>query len=137
MLAILRQSRLRLFLTVFSFFVVLFLAQVVLGYFFIRQTVQNQMERRLATLSARIENDLVFQNGVWDTTKYDADPLTPFPTGSSGFATPLYIITSDGYVIDRRNAIPGILDSADFEHALQFVQPTTIGVSRSTNSGAC
>lgn len=82
----------------------------------------------LQKLTQQVEHDLDYENGKWNTAKYNADPNTPHPSGSSGFASSLYIITADGFVIERTQPINGILDSADFKHLSKFQTPQTINI---------
>jgi hypothetical protein len=82
----------------------------------------------LEELYTRISNDLQIKNGKWDTTLYNADPHTPHPSGSNGFITPLYIITTGGFVIERNQPISGLLDSSDFKHLQAFQTPQTLAV---------
>jgi hypothetical protein len=64
--------------------------------------------------------------GKWDTRQYNADPLTPYLNGSSGFINPLYILTNEGFLIERSQPIKGLLDTSDFKHLIQFKEPQTI-----------
>ncbi len=82
----------------------------------------------LKKLTSRVSQELTYKNGSWDTSQYTSDPLTPHPSGSSGFSTPLYIIASDGFVIERNSPIPGLLDSSDFNHLIAFTTPQTLKI---------
>lgn len=113
------------------FFEVVFLLYIFLSYVFIRQYSLGQIRKTTTAFLDRIEHDLLYVNGKWDTTLYNADPLTPYPNGSSGFSTPLYIITAEGFVIERTNPIGGFLDASDYQHLLQFQTPETL--SSTTN----
>lgn len=92
----------------------------------IRSIFISHIRLSLNDLAIRIKNDLRYENNKWDTTLYTADPLTPHPTGSSGFVTPLYIITTDGFVIERNQPISGLLDTSDYKRLLTFKEPQTI-----------
>src|SRR5438105_565827 len=104
----------------------LFVLQISLGHFLIKSFSIDDTKKSLDVLTARIQNDLKYKNKSWDTRMYAADPYTPHPTGSSGFTTPLYILATDGFVIERNQPINGYLDSSDFKHILSFKSPQTI-----------
>lgn len=86
----------------------------------------HDVEIQLEHLGVRIQKDLQYTNGKWDTRLYNADPYTPYPNGSSGFSHPLYVITQEGFVIERSQPIKGFLDTSDFNRLLRFENPTTI-----------
>ncbi len=86
-------------------------------------------EAQIKTIGKRVENGLVYKNGKWNTTLYTADPQTPHPSGSSGYSTPLYILTNDGFVIERNSPIPGLLDTSDFRHIMAFQTPQNLSIT--------
>lgn len=94
----------------------------------VRNSLLRNESTNLQSLVERTKNDLQYTNGTWNTTKYNADPYTPHPGGSGGFNGSLYVITEDGYVIERTQPINGILDSADFKHLITFGAPQTISI---------
>lgn len=104
----------------------LFLLHIIFSYIYIRTISLSEIQEKLTQFNNRIDNDLVFKGNSWDISKYNADIFTPYPNGSSGFSKPLYIITTDGYIIERTNPITGLLNTSDFKHLLQFNKPTTI-----------
>lgn len=114
------------FLKVTIFLIFLLILQIILSYSFIYRTSLKEVESSLTQLSLRIEKDLRFVDGKWDTRQYNADPLTPYPNGSSGFLNPLYILTNEGFLIERSQPIKGLLDTSDFKHLIQFKEPQTI-----------
>lgn len=116
----------RLLFKLLSFLIFLLLIQIFLSFAFVHNTSINDVETSLKSLSARIEKDLRFVNGKWDTQLYNADPFTPYPNGSSGFMNPLYIVTNTGFIIERSQPINGFLDTSDFKHLIQFKTPNTI-----------
>jgi hypothetical protein len=69
---------------------------------------------------------LRFDGKTWDTSLYNSDPYTPYPNGSSGFSNPLYILTKEGFIIERSSPIRGLLDTSDFKHLSKFNKPETI-----------
>jgi hypothetical protein len=108
------------------FLVFLIIFQVVIKYAYVERIFINQESKYLNSLADRIKSDLVYKNGILDTSRYNSDPQTPYPHGSSGFSLPLYIITSDGFIIERNQPINGFLDSSDFKQMLPFQNPQTI-----------
>lgn len=104
----------------------LFLLHIIFSYIYIRTISLSEIQEKLTQFNNRIDNDLVFKENSWDISKYNADIFTPYPNGSSGFSKPLYIITTDGFIIERTNPITGLLNTSDFKHLLQFNKPTTI-----------
>lgn len=109
-----------------ALYIFIFLAvQLIISYVFLRGIFLLEIKEELTTLSGRIQRDIQFKNGKWDVTLYNSDPITPHPSGSSGFTDPLYIITTDGFVIERNRPINGILDSSDFKHLMIFQKVQT------------
>lgn len=89
-------------------------------------TGRSEEETVLTNLIMRIQTSLLYKNGRWDTTLYNADPYTPHPSGSGGFSSPLYIVTTEGFVIERTQPITGFLDSSEFARLSEFTEPKTI-----------
>lgn len=83
------------------------------------QSTQNQLNDDLENLTGIIKGDISYQDGQWDITKYLNDSQIPNNL-------PLYIITSEGFVIDRRNIIPNFLDTSDLRFSSSFQTPQTI-----------
>ncbi|MFO0703492.1 MAG: hypothetical protein U0525_02085 [Patescibacteria group bacterium] len=84
------------------------------------------IKSEMTDFTNRIQRGISINGNSWNTSLYVSDPKTPHPQGSSGFTTPIYIITNDGFIIERSNAIPGMLDATDFEHFLNFKNVTTV-----------
>jgi hypothetical protein len=112
-------------------FLIALLAFFIIVLVLIKNTFNKDNELYLNSIADRIQLDLVHKEGKWDTTLYNSDPLTPYPN-SSGSA-PIYIITNDGYVIERSKPINGFLDTADIKHLLQFTIPTTLSTLTNEN----
>lgn len=93
---------------------------------FLRYSAIKFVENELETFSARVSQELTYENGKWDTSQYASDPQTPHPNGSSGFSSTLYIISTDGFIIERNAPISGLLDSSDFNHLMAFQKPQTL-----------
>lgn len=111
---------------VLSFFLFLFLLQILLSASFVYTSAIQDIKKNLSAFTLRIQKDLKYNNGKWDTQLYNADPLTPYPNGSSGFPYPLYIVANNGFIIERSKPIKGLLDTSDFKHLIQFQIPQTI-----------
>lgn len=117
------KNRFSYYLNIFIMIGIIFSMQIWIGYIVIKSASINDSDRSLKTLTERIQSDIAFENGKWDISKYASDPLTPNPHGSSGFIYPLYIITKDGFVIERNLPIGGLLDSSDFKHLKLYTSP--------------
>ena len=116
------------YLNKFIYIAFILIFQTTITFIFLRYIAIQDAKHSLEELYTRISNDLQIKNGKWDTTLYNADPHTPHPSGSNGFITPLYIITSGGFVIERNQPISGLLDSSDFKHLQAFQTPQTLAV---------
>jgi hypothetical protein len=97
--------------------------QAWMGYLIIKNTVTGSYDTLLLSLIGRVKSDIMYENGKWDISKYVSDPLTPNPHGSDGFTNPLYIITNEGFVIERNTPIGGLLDSSDYKHLKIYTTP--------------
>ena len=117
------QKNPKIFIKIFLILVLLGFTQIGLGYFLIRESFISELNKTLTDTSDRISSDLIIQKGSWNTEKYLSDPLTPHPNGSSGFLNPLYIITTEGFMIERNFPIKGYMDSSDFKHLKAFNTP--------------
>lgn len=104
----------KLFFAILLCLIVLFFVQITSGYFFIRLTSLTSIDNSLIAFIDRIKHDLIYTGNSWDMRKYNADPLAPYPNSPNPF--PLYIITNDGYVIERSRPIIGYLDASNFAH---------------------
>ncbi len=115
-----------LFIHLVLFFVVLLVLHVFAGSSIMRLVFIRGVHANLETYTTRIRNDFVFSDGKWNTQRYLADPQTPHPNGSSGYTEPLYIITTNGFVIERSSPIHGFLDTSDFQKIRTFTSPQYI-----------
>lgn len=98
----------------------------IVGYFFIRILALRTIQEDLQWMTDRVKSDLFYVNGKWVTTLYKADPLTPHPAGSGGFEDPLYIITRNGFVIERNQLIHGYADTSPLKDILAFSRTQTV-----------
>lgn len=67
----------------------------------------------------RMHENIRYKSGMWDLYYLNSDPLLP---GSYTH----YILTTQGYVIERWRPINGFIDTANLDHILQFSQPQTV-----------
>lgn len=111
-----------------GFLIVIFMLYSVLSSYLIKNLAYKHVENEIKSFATIVEKGLDFRNGQWDTTRYTSDPQTPHPSGSGGFSAPLYIVTTDGFVIERNAPINGLLDSSDFNHLIKFQTPQTISL---------
>lgn len=81
-----------------------------------------QVRDVIVMVEKRVQEDIILENGKWNTAAYSADPLLP------GTA-PIYVLASDGYVIERWKPITGFLDASDFKHLLNFTSIQTVETS--------
>lgn len=102
--------RRKLFVTLLLFFLLQnFIASVI-----IFSILKNNSEKFINSKIDRIHEDISYDGETWDISRYNADPQI---LGNY----PLYILTNDGFVLDRRSPIPGFLDSSDYNQLLSYV----------------
>ncbi len=97
----------------------IFLLSLVFTGFILYQISLFQAQSTLAQTVQRIRDDVRFAGGKWELSRYDADPNIQ----ADG---PVYILGSDGSVIDRWKPIHGFLDTSDIKHLLAYQTPQTI-----------
>ncbi len=112
-----------LFLYLAVFFVLLAILHISSNFVLLRLLFIRGVRTDLQQYVSRVRNDFSFTGSTWNTQKYLADPMTPHPNGSSGFTQPLYIMTRDGFVIERSSPIAGLLDTSDFSRIRTFSTP--------------
>lgn len=122
-------SSLKVFIFIYVGILFTFVLTITISYFIFKRAVFSQITDELSTHLNRIKSDIHYKDGEWDTRKYLSDPFTPHPHGSSGYSAPLYILTNEGFVIERNLPITGLLDSSDFKHLSEFLVPQYVGVS--------
>lgn len=105
----------RLFLLLLCWFVI----QLGLGGFLISQVALTQTSDALHQIANRVKGDVQYQNGTWNISRYNADPDVPD-------TYPLYLLSSDGFVIDRWKPLHGFLDTSDVKRLLSYQTPQTI-----------
>lgn len=99
-----------------------FLVELILGAGILYQVALQQTQVSLQSTAKQIHGDISFANGSWNVSRYNSDP-------NAEGAGPVYILGSDGYVIDRWKPIHGFLDTSDLKHLLAYKTPQTITTS--------
>lgn len=99
-------------------------SQVIIGYFIVRHAYLLEIKSTLSRTMNTIINDSLYKDGKWNLDAYNSDPDTPSPVASSDF--PLYIFTTEGYVIERSKPIWDFYDASDLQYILNFQTPQTI-----------
>lgn len=101
------------------FSIIFFVIQLFAGIVIIYEISMVQTGRYVQQTAKRVKEDIIYNNGKWDTSAYNADPQLPG-------TYPLYILTTDGFVIERWKPLHGFLDLSDFNHLLTYQSPQTI-----------
>ncbi len=114
------KKYLYIFITIFS----ILLLQELAGFLFIKKISNRFIDQVITDYIYRIENDLKYVNEFWDIKLYNSDPKTSYPNAPSQF--PVYIITADGFVIERSSPINGFMDTSDMKHLLTYRPIQTI-----------
>lgn len=102
-----------------SVFLFAFLLYLTANYFLVYYLSVKDIKNYLSKTITNVVSDFQYTEGRWNTDKYLSDISTPTEI-------PLYIYTTDGFLMDRYNTIRGLLDTSNFEYASSFTQPTTI-----------
>jgi hypothetical protein len=84
-------------------------------YFSSLQYTKNELNR----IVKRMHEGIQYENGAWNLFYLDSDPELP---GSN----PHYILSANGYVIERWRPISGYLDTANLDYILSFSAPQTV-----------
>lgn len=96
-----------------------FLLYLIVNLIYLRSASYRDVQTILKNQNDRIINDLIYKNGKWDTSEYVNDYQI-------AFNNPLYIITTDGFTIERETPIKGFLDTSDFKYSSSFSNPQTV-----------
>lgn len=107
------------FLKLFPIILSIFVIQLIVGGAVVLNIGENQIKTSLSQKIDRIIQDLKYNNGNWNIRSYNNDPEL---LGTE----PLYILTIDGFILDRRSPIKGFLDSSDFKHLLDYQRIQTL-----------
>ena len=79
----------------------------------------NQAKSNLEETASLVRQDLIVNDGRWDVSLYNSNNSIPN-------SNPLYIITSEGFVIERSRPIHGLLDLSRYSNINQYLFPTTV-----------
>lgn len=105
----------KMFLT---FLIFLFIEIIISGFIAYQNSIADA-KNYLQETTRRVNEDIKYLQGKWDTSLYTSDTNVPD-------VNPLYIITSDGFVIERWKPIHGFLDVSEFTRLLSYDKPETI-----------
>ena len=100
------------------FFIVLFYVQLVISSIVIFYISIKRIEDHSSLKISWIKENINYENEKWDISGYNKDPRI---IGNY----PLYILTTEGYVLDRRQTIAGFLDSSNFKNLISFTNIKT------------
>lgn len=81
----------------------------------------SQAKSNLEKITNRIREDVVLRNGAWDVSLYNSD-------NEVSNENPLYIITSEGFIIERSRPIHGLLDLSRYSLIIPYTTPTTVDI---------
>ncbi len=124
MLLKLIKNNIKTGIKLFLVFLFLISFQVISSYILIQENALAEVKDETDKFAERVKSDFKYVNGKWDTTLYNSDPLTPLPNQSG--TSPIYVITNEGFVIDRSKPINGFLDTSDYKHLISFTTHTTL-----------
>lgn len=93
--------------------------QAIIGSLLLYQLLIVQTKNSLEGTVKRLRGDITFQNNKWDISSYNADSAIP-NDGS------IYVIASDGFIIERSRPINGLLDLSRYSLIIPYSSPTTI-----------
>ena len=113
------RNELTVVLKLSAVFLSSFLLYLIANYFIIYFLSLSDIKTYLSRSVVNVASDFEYGNGKWNTERYLADISTPTEI-------PLYIYTTDGFLMDRINVVHGLLDTSNFDYASSFKQPTTI-----------
>lgn len=120
------RSRIKLVSKVLVTLSIFFIIFLLLNYFYLKWISYEKIKNNVKKNVGLILSDIKYSEGKWDTTLYLQDTNTPFDK-------PLYIFTTEGFVVERMNPITGFLDKSDFNNANSFNSTKTITTPINTN----
>lgn len=98
--------------------ILLLLAVTILGVILYLVLISRTQER-LQLFTQRVHDDLIVSDGKWDISRLISD-------GDFARGRPLYIITSEGFIVERNYPIGGLLDLSRFSLLNQYSEPATV-----------
>lgn len=103
-----------------TLFVVLFyIFQLIFVGTFLYLSHMSYAKAELNKISEQVQDNIIYKEGQWDTSKYNADPDIPGRFRIS-------IFSHDGFVVERWRPVPGFLDTSDFKRLLVYQKPQTV-----------
>src|SRR6185503_16008359 len=109
----------KLYLVLIGVLIITFIIELFISWYALEQTAHNHVTQELTESIQRIQEDIQYSNGKWDMHRYNADPDVPE-------SSPLYIVSTDGFIVDRWKPVHGYLDISDIKHLLTYQTPQTI-----------
>ncbi len=119
------SSQVRLIAKLLLLLSLCFIIFLVINYWYIQWISYNRITKNISRSIQQIASDLEYKNGVLDATKYFQDSDTPVDK-------PLYILTSEGFVVERLNPIEGFLDTSQVSYINELATPQTIKTPANT-----
>lgn len=104
---------------IISILLLIFLIFIIINHIYLRNIFLNDAKDYLKDVANSISKDINVKDNDLDVIKY-------FQNTSHPYDIPLYILTKEGFVIERMNLIEGFLDTASFEYSRSFSKPATI-----------
>ena len=99
--------------------IIFYILQLIITSVLLYYLLLNYTSGQLAVFSKKVISDLSYDSGQWNLSEYNSDPnITEL--------SPLYIITSDGSVIERMNPIHGFLDKSSTSRLSSYSIPQTV-----------
>lgn len=105
--------------SIWKLIILIFISEFLLSILIISVIYFNQYNSNLKLKISQVKNDISFSDEKWNLSYYNSDVQL---LGSY----PLFLITDDGYVLDRRKNIHGFLDTTDLEKLDIYEKPQTI-----------
>lgn len=106
--------------------IIFFIAQLIISVIVLYFFLITQTQSYLKTITQRTRDDIIYNNGQWDLFSYNGDPNLPD-------THPLYVISLDGFIIDRWRPVHGFLDKSNISRLLTYQTPETINTSTKEN----
>lgn len=99
--------------------VVYFILQLIISGLLIYVFLINYSESQLTQTVNQIVSDISYHNGTWNISRYNSDPDIPE-------RFPLYIISTQGIILDRMNVIHNYLDKSSIFRLNIYSTPKTV-----------
>lgn len=113
------KNELKILLKFSSVLILVFIIFLSANYFLLKILSEKDIKNYLSNTFDYVSSDISYDNGKISTQKYLSDV-------SIASDIPLYIFTSDGFLIDRNNQVSGYLDISNYLYASSFINPQTM-----------